>query len=50
MEGLEQIPHDLWPEVDLPPLKFAQAMSLSLAGFGLTYDYVQDGTAIRLTP
>ncbi len=50
VEGLEQIPHDLWPEVDLPPLNFAQAMSLILAGFGLTFDYVQDGSAIRLTP
>jgi len=49
VEGLEQIPHDLWPEVDLPPLNFAQAMSLVLAGFGLTFECVAEGAAIRLT-
>jgi len=50
VEGLEQIPHDLWPEANLPPLNFPQAMSLLLAGFGLTFDYVQEGAAIRLAP
>lgn len=50
VQGLEQIPHDLWPEVDLPPLNFAQAMSLVLAGFGLTFDYVPEGPGVRLNP
>lgn len=48
--GLEQIPHDLWPEVDLPPLTFAQSLSLILAGFELTFDYAPDGSAAQLTP
>ncbi len=48
--GLEQIPHDLWPEADLPPLTFAQALSLILAGFDLTFEYAPDGTAVQLQP
>jgi hypothetical protein len=50
VEGLEQVPHDLWPEVDLPALTFAQALSLVLAGFELTFDYVPETAAIRLAP
>ena len=50
VEGLEQIPHDLWPEVDLPPLTFAQSLSLLLAGFELTFDYAPDGSAVQLRP
>lgn len=48
--GLEQIPHDLWPEADLPPLTFAQSFSLILAGFDLTFEYTADGTAVQLKP
>jgi hypothetical protein len=48
--GVEQLPHDLWPEVDLPPLTFVQRMSLVLAGFHLTFRYSPDGSAIRLEP
>lgn len=48
VDGLEQVPHDLWPQVDLPPLNFPQAMSLILAGFGLTFDYAPEGSSIRL--
>ena len=48
--GLEQIPHDLWPAVDLPPLTFAQSLSLILAGFELTFDYTSDGSAVQLRP
>jgi hypothetical protein len=50
IEGLEQIPHDLWPEVDLPPLTFAQSLSLILAGFQLTFDYAPDGATVQLKP
>jgi len=50
LEGIEQISHDLWPEVDLPPLTFAQSLSLVLAGFQLTFDYVPESTAVRLKP
>ena len=50
VEGGEQIPHDLWPEVDLPPLTFAQRMSLVLAGFHMTFEIGQDDSTIRLMP
>ena len=49
IERPEQIPHDLWPAVDLPPLDFAQRLSLLLAGFQLTFEYT-DTQAIRLLP
>jgi len=48
--GIEHLPHDLWPEADLPPLSFAQRMSIVLAGFDLSYQYEDEGRAIRLIP
>jgi hypothetical protein len=50
VEGLEQVPHDLWPEADLPPLTFAQSLSLILAGFELTFEYAPDGSVVQLMP
>lgn len=50
VDGVEQLPHDLWPQADLPPLTFAQRMSLVLAGFHLTFRYSPDGSTIRLEP
>jgi len=46
----ERIPHDLWPATSLPPLPFADRMSLLAAGFGLTFEFSPDGTAVRLIP
>lgn len=42
-------PHDLWPAADLPPMSFSERMTLLLAGFPLTYEYAERGSAIRLT-
>jgi len=50
VQGIEQVPHDLWPEGDLPPLTFAQSLSLVLAGFQLTFDYLPEAAAVRLKP
>ncbi len=50
IEGLERVPHDLWPAADLPPLDFAEHMSLLLAGFGLTFQPVDGAPLIRLVP
>lgn len=50
IQGLEQIPHDLWPQADLPPLTFSQALTLVLAGFQLSFDYVPQAAAVRLQP
>jgi hypothetical protein len=46
----EQIPHDLWPAGDLPPMGFAERASLLGAGFGMTFEFSPDGTAIRFVP
>lgn len=46
--NLDQLPHDLWPAVELPPLPLADRFSLVLAGFGLTWRYAPDGSAIQL--
>lgn len=48
VNGIEQLPHDLWPAVQLPPLTFAQRMSLLLAGFNRTFSYGQDGSTIQI--
>jgi hypothetical protein len=48
--GLDQIPHDLWPAVDLPPLTFAQQLTLLLAGFDLTFSFSLDGSSVQLVP
>ena len=50
LEGLEQIPHDLWPAVDLPSLTLTQRLSLLLIGFDLTFEVSEDGRTIQLTP
>ena len=50
IDGLEQVPHDLWPAVDLPPLDFAEHLSLLLAGFGLTFEAVEKTPRVRLVP
>ncbi|MCA9270717.1 MAG: hypothetical protein KDA41_19685 [Planctomycetales bacterium] len=46
--GKENVPHDLWPAVDLPPLDFAEKLSLALAGFRVTFAFSPDGAAVRL--
>lgn len=48
IEGLEQIPHDLWAGVRLPPLTLAARLSLILAQFDLTFRF-DDVTGRKLT-
>ena len=45
-----QLPHDLWPAYDLPPLPLCDRLSLVLAGFGLTYQLEQNGAVVNLAP
>jgi hypothetical protein len=45
--GLDRIPHDLWPEVDLPAMTLVQRLSLVLAGFHVTFAFSNDGSSIR---
>ncbi|MBW3600256.1 MAG: hypothetical protein KY475_23680, partial [Planctomycetes bacterium] len=44
------VPHDLWPEVRLPPLRLADRLTLVLAGFNMTYRLSPDGSQFQLTP
>lgn len=50
IENPEQIPHDLWPAVELPPLPWSDRLTLVLAGFGLTFELNAPGQSIRLIP
>jgi hypothetical protein len=47
---VDQVPHDLWPEVDLPSMMLADRLSLVLAGFDLTYRFEDGGRRIHLEP
>jgi hypothetical protein len=44
------LPHDVWPAGNLPPLPLADRLSLLLAGFGMTFQFEQDGNAVKLVP
>lgn len=48
--NLDQLPHDLWPAANLPPLGLADRLTLLLAGFGMTFRYSPDGAQLQLTP
>lgn len=50
LDGLESIPHDLWPARNLPPLTPAERLELILAGFDRTFEFVDGGRAIRIVP
>ncbi len=50
IEGLDEIPHDLWPAADLPPLSWTDRMTLVLTGFGLTFEWTDRADRIRLVP
>lgn len=50
IEGLEQIPADLWGAADLAPLNLAQRLTLILAQYDLTFEIGKDGKLIRLVP
>jgi len=45
--GLQKLPHDLWPAIQLPPLTCGDQLSLVLAGFDLTFEFSPAGDAIR---
>jgi hypothetical protein len=50
IDGAAEIPHDLWPVVDLPALAWTDRMTLVLAGFGQTFEFLEGGKRIRLVP
>ncbi len=46
--GNERIAHDLWPEVDLPPLTWIDRLSLVAGQFDLTFRIDRDGKRVEL--
>ena len=50
VEGIQQIPHDLWSARSLPPLTLVERLVLTLAGFGLTVEIESAGQACRIVP
>ena len=48
ISGKENVPHDLWPATELPPLNFIEKLSLVLAGFNVTFDLSPAGDAVKL--
>ena len=49
INGLDQIPHDLWAGATLPKVTAWQALSLILIQFDLTFEWTEDAKGIRLT-
>jgi len=50
LEGVEQVPHDLWPSADLPSVTAAEALSLVLVQFDLTFAWTAQGAGVRVIP
>ena len=48
VNGLDDLPHDLWYEVSLPPTSVIGQMQLMLAGFGKTFEIDPDGKSITI--
>jgi hypothetical protein len=48
LNGIEQVPHDLWPAADLPAMTFIERLSLVLGEFDLTFQFDDAGRAITL--
>jgi hypothetical protein len=45
---IEDIPHDLWPAADLPPLSWTDRLTLVANEFDLTFRFAEDGRKIEL--
>ena len=50
IEGIDEIPHDLWPKTDLPSLSWSDRLSIVLAGFGRTFELAERGNTVRIVP
>ena len=48
VNGLDELPHDLWYEVSLPATSVIGQMQLLLAGFGKTFEINPEGKSITL--
>jgi hypothetical protein len=50
IRGLELVPHDLWPAVELPPLPLVDRLTLVANQFDLTFVVAPSGGSVRLVP
>ncbi len=50
LEGMEQVPHDLWAGAELPPLALLDRLAVIAIQFDLTFSAASDGAAMRLVP
>lgn len=50
LEGLDQIPHDLWAGVGMPPLSAVDRLTLIAAQYDLTFEVGDGGRTARLVP
>ena len=48
VNGLDELPHDLWYQVALPPTSVIAQIQLMLAGFGKTFEIEPDGKSITI--
>jgi hypothetical protein len=48
IDGLDQLPHDLWAGSSLTQVTAIEALSLMLIQFGATFEFVPDRAAIRI--
>ncbi|HEV7221590.1 MAG TPA: STN domain-containing protein [Pirellulales bacterium] len=49
IEGLDNIPHDLWAAADLPPLSWTDRLTLVANEFDLTFRFDAEGRTLALT-
>lgn len=48
IEGLDLVPHDLWPAADLPPLSLTDRLTLLANEFDLAFELSDGGRRVRL--
>jgi len=50
LEGVDQVPHDLWAATSLPPLSLVDRVTLVANQFDLTFRFSADGRTLTLVP
>lgn len=50
VEGVDNLPHDLWAAGALPQATAVEALSLVLVQFGMTFEFLPDRAAVRIVP
>jgi hypothetical protein len=50
VEGLDQVPHDLWAGGALAGVNAVEALSVLLVQFDLTFEWTADRTGVRIVP